>query len=854
MPVSIPLILETTTLAIDSCDTMNLDTGDISNTGKSTAAQTNLDSKTAQTNAIEASSETFKTLGDLTQLIIPIKSEFVDIVARVNAKLRPYEAKVARAAEEFIQIANSEAWYVNAIATKEAERDAATATQAGLDPASPTYADDAAAQQSIIDIANNYLSAYASESIDLANNRAEWQTFQDYHQAVVDDIINTFNTIMSPVRSAFSSAKSAIETSNSNISDGKDQMLDGAAAIAKTLAKTASAAVTQAIGDIAENSNIMPATTVPGAGGGGGDSGPNIFKNERQLRASNITGDFTLWTNYQDLYTEADIGSWTLTEEPEDSKITFGNSVFTVVRIRVPELAEFFGTGGTWVNGDTEYFLDRLYVDDPRFTGESRFAPAYKQNSTSLVTYKIRYLDSPNIYNYTQGQRFTASDGTVYRRFLIYHTQAQTGSIPVYSQFGPIDIYNPTNWYFGYVNASDIENIEYLPWKAAKDLGAWKGSPAGVKIEDDSIFISQLTNLSVANDYHYEYLKPEFLQYLIFGGQPAYRLLFERNSNNNNGAFSGHFNKTVSLVVAQKKTAEELALEEADLTGTEPFIAKDDVLTYNTFEKATSDVAAGIYKNERLIRINNFRRSEGVGLGELFIVKGITKTPVNEWEEAWRVKTGTGVDVESHYKVINNVIGLRKPPLDVEAAKPNTPDFEAPPTSKTITLGDRTLDLGPMNPVTDLISGADAFERATKAHFEDITPFLTIVENSQDVATKATAGLGGFDEEKVNAKKIADAVADEVKKEIAAAETAKDDAKFDFAKVTQNMTSVAATNIASSVKSAANTGTSLMSNARTSTVSSSSTAFPQNEQLIARVEPSILSDPYDITSGGRIPS
>ena len=68
------------------------------------------------------------------------------------------------------------------------------------------------------------------------------------------------------------------------------------------------------------------------------------------------------------------------------------------------------------------------------------------------------------------------------------------------------------------------------------------------------------------------------------------------------------------------------------------------------------------------------------------------------------------------------------------------------------------------------------------------------------------------------------------------------------------MTSVAATNIASSVKSAANTGTSLMSNARTSTVSSSSTAFPQNEQLIARVEHSILSDPYDITSGGRIPS
>ena len=853
MPVSIPLILETTTLAIDSCDTMNLDTGDISNVGKSTAAQTNLDSKTAQTNAIEASSETFKTLGDLTQLIIPIKSEFVDIVARVNAKLAPYEAKVVRADNEFVQIADSEAWYVTNTALREAERDAATATQAGLDPASPTYSADAAAQQSIIDIANAYLSAYATESNDLANSRAEWQTFRDYHQAVVDDIINTFNTIMSPVRSAFSSAKSAIETSNSNISNGKDQMLDGAAAIAKTLAKTASAAVTQAIGDIAENSNIMPATTAPA--GGGGDSGPNIFKNERQLRASSVTGTMT------NVRFDVSVGQWELIEEPTGSSITFGNSKFSIVRVMKTDLEEFFGDSN-WSDSDIHFFLSRLYVDDPRFIGESRFAP--RLSNGNVLEYNLKKVGggASNQNPYTQGDDFLVDDNDTtskYYRFLIYHTQDQGypnthNEILVGQSFGPIDIYNPTNWYFGYVDAYDVENIDYLPWEEAKAKGPWGGRYGEPPSIADDIFISQMANLGVASDYHHDYLKPNYLDYVVFGGQPAYRIYFERNSNNNNGAFSGHFNKTVGLVVAQKKTAEELALEEADLTGTEPFIAKDDVLTYNTFEKATSDVAAGIYKNERLIRINNFRRSEGVGLGELFIVKGITKTAVNEWEEAWRVKTGTGVDVESHYKVINNVIGLRKPPLDVEAAKPNTPDFEAPPTSKTITLGDRTLDLGSMNPVTDLISGADAFERATKAHFEDITPFLAIVENSQDVATKATAGLGGFDEEKVNAKKIADAVADEVKKEIAAAETAKDDAKFDFAKVTQNMTSVAATNIASSVKSAANTGTSLMSNARTSTVSSSSTAFPQNEQLIARAEPPIQADPYDITSGGRIPS
>ena len=1172
MPVSIPLILETTQLAIDSCDPMNLDTGDISNTGKSTGAQTNLDSKIAQTNAIEASSETFKTLGDLTQLLIPIKNEFVDIVARINAKLRPYEEKVQRAQDEFAQITDSENWYATNIPLEEAERDAAIvdrdnaqAALDALDSNSPTYATDAAVQNNIIGNAtSNIVTAqinldnYANEVVDLANNRAEWQTFNDYHQAVIDDIISTFNTIMAPVRSAFGAAKTAITTSNGYITSSKSMMLDNAALIAKTLAKTASAAVTQAIGDIAENSNIMapvdspadiggggsidltgwpsfrgakdtqqflgpvwdgvtvpphvelrktqiasvsynsagefsvmefgPTTThiyqpnypnvqelVPGyvrggmrwlpqpvdgkihaypivlsnkfilgnerydqaynspAGGpvsrghrtihwyswlpggepmkdvngmpvvisqaegpqdsfyqlysvtdrdkgeerfidtnpqlnrgkivipivnqtmflntvtvpmalgdalitvgigrtnikgraptaqeltvidveafegvrnitkqlpsgfiirrsnvsgddeldqfriksfddyistnkvtleppplttGGGIENPKSFKNQRQLRATAAEGTFT------NIRFDVQLGAYELIEEPTNSSTnSFTNNRFSMVRVTEEELIEFFYNTdqlNQWDRTATDFFLRNDTVHDPRIAGTGKFAPA-RENGKD-IEYKFRSLDGVDYMDgqaIKQGDSFTFN-GVKYIRLLIYHNQDQGypnshSTIAIDESFGPIKIYTVSNYYFGYVDASDVENIEYLPWKAAKDFDPW-GAPA--KIKDDSIFISQASNISVANDYHHDYLKPERLQYVKFAGQPAYRLFFERNSNNNNGTFSGAFNSNTGLVIAQEKTAEEQAQDEANenaagTLGQQPFIATDSVLTYDTAERATADFEAGIYTNERLIRVNNFRRSEEVGLGELFIVEGVNWMPVNEWEQAWREKTGTGVDVESHYEVINNVIGLRPEPLDVASAKPSMPAFEKPPTSKTITLGDRTVDLGPMHPFTDLISGADAYERATKAHFEDITPFVDVVENSQTVATINTAGLGGFDEEKVNAKKLAEAVTEDVKKIVNTAEDEKDKAKFDFATVTENLTSVTATSTALSVKSAAEAGTSLMSNARTSVIPVSSTAFPENEQLIARQEPPILPDPYDITSGGRIPS
>jgi len=253
MPVSLPSIIsETEALGIASCDTMNLDTGDISNTGKSTAAQTDETSAAAQTVAIDAASECFKELGDLTQLMIPIVAELRSIVARVNAKLKPFEDAVERAEAEQTQISNSNGWYSDAISDQNTIASNAQDVIDGLDPADPGYADDVDAQQSIIDAANDQISEYNGElGILNGDYAADWEEQRAYHQATVTNIINTFNSIMSPVASAFSTANSAITTANSNIATGKEGMLNAAADIAKNIAKTASKAVTSAIADIA---------------------------------------------------------------------------------------------------------------------------------------------------------------------------------------------------------------------------------------------------------------------------------------------------------------------------------------------------------------------------------------------------------------------------------------------------------------------------------------------------------------------------------------------------------------------------------------------------------------------------
>ena len=1271
MPVSIPAILETQQLAIDSCDTMNLDTGDISNTGKSTGAQTDGPSYLAQLDAIDAASETFKALGDLTQVINPIVSELNNIVSRVNAKLRPYEEKVSRAEEEQNQIASSNGWYSSAISEQETIASDAQDVIDGLDTESETYDDDVAAQQSIIDAANNLIDTYNDERDTLNGPYAtDWEEQRAYHQAVVDNIINTFNTIMAPVRAAFSQARTAIETSNSNIASGKNTMLDTAADIAKNISKTAGKAVTQAIGDIAENSNIMapvdeppvfvfegnisfrgakdtekflgvewdgqsvpsntrlipqtynravnklkthgfqfgeprdvynrfkipipcdgeifsyelkfdneyivgreriqyfgsspadkrpsglaynqlnlvfwysdtpggpprlgtqgipyvrqspgdiegiiswaqgysltdkmwydpvssgrapyseyiegdylvpqnqnypffpivsrsyfmnwalvdgflaitleergrapttdelvtidplllgydndfsdlsrwpsvaadlnsnmkrsivlessdrrnpdyetfneyvernritlePATTSgdpadvedalavyqdgmviqyadgtvseglklvkstktaratlingwytstlnrPAEKGGlnywaqriidegdnaaaettvenefntsaqnelalGGvigvftlsewDEGRgavNLFKNERIVRGASNSGNFTNW------YGNTAIGLFEIDEQPVGSPITFGSdNSFTIVRIRKSELESYFKLDDNYTQGwndfRTEQFLKYLPVEDPRFTGLSYFLPRFQVDSNGVIdydnpiVYKLANKNNGAVYNGDtdiggtyQGEIFRDDDGVDYYRLIIRHLNDEfgAGSIDKNEQFGPAIIYPIGNWYFGYFNQADIEGIEYIPWEAAKNNGAWGNTVDMNTIWDDTdILVSKSPSITPQGDYHLEYLKPDRIQYVVVAGEGAYRLFFERNSNSDNRAFSGTINANATITIGQKKTAEELAAEIALLNagdpgeGPQPFVALDGVLTYNTSERATADFRAGIYPNERLVRINNFRRSEDVEFGELFIVAGTNWLPVNEWEEAWRERTGTGVDVEDQFNVVNNVQGVRPPPIDTTDLVPaGIPNFTEPSKSKTLVVGDRTIVLGPMNPTTDLISGADANERATKEHYASIAPFADSVEVLRKEAAAATAGLGGFDATKIQDKKNAIAVETDVKKLVAVAEKAAEEAKFDFVKVTANMLSGVAKSAANSAKSLANAATPLLENARAAIISTCAVAFPQLEALIARQEPPLLADPSpDITSGARI--
>ena len=649
MPVSLPSIIsETLALGIASCDTMNLDTGDISNTGKSTAAQTDETSAAAQDVAIIAAGDCFKELGDLTQLMIPIVAELSSIVARVNAKLLPYEQTVERAEAEQTQISNSNTWYSNAISTQETNASNAQDVIDGLDPADPGYADDVAAQQSIIDAANDQISEYNGElGILNGDYAADWEEQRAYHQATVTNIINTFNSIMSPVASAFSTANSAITTANSNIATGKEGMLDAAADIAKNIAKTASKAVTSAIADIAENSNIMERSDPRS----GAEPKPEQF-------------DTVTLTN-----------------------IRYSNKSY--IRVTVEELTNVFGQ-------DNPALLYNLRLGSP-------YEPGSKVNST----------------------------------YVLYENE---------SGFDPYYRYEITN----------------------------------------------TGNTIISKDQQFE---------------------IENN-----------------------------ILEV-------PYIATDNVLTFPGLVQFQAAVAANtVSPSERLVRVNN------VNGGELFIVAGTNYLPVNEWEEAWNERTGTRVDVEEEYGVTNNVIGYRKPVLDTTNSLPSgIPEYTAPSKSKSITIGGKTFSLGPMNPTTDIISGADSNERSFKEHYDAMKPFGPIVENKRKDAVAATAGLGGFNEIAIARAKLAKQTEIDMKKQIEAAKIEAEYNEFDFVKVTSNMISSVANSAASTAKSLADTGAALLDAARDLIISRCNTAFPLFEALIARSEPPILATPSpDITSGGRI--
>src|SRR5210317_234744 len=649
MPVSLPSIIsETLALGIASCDTMNLDTGDISNTGKSTAAQTDETSAAAQDVAIIAAGDCFKELGDLTQLMIPIVPVLQGIVARVNAKLLPYEETVDRAVAEQAQIASSNSWYSNTIADNNTIIDNAQDVIDGLDPVDPGYADDVAAQQSIIDDYTFFNNTLNLELGILNGDYAlDWEEQRAYHQAVVTNIINTFNSIMSPVASAFSTANSAITTANSNIATGKEGMLNAAADIAKNIAKTASKAVTSAIADIAENSNIMERSDPRS----GAEPKPEQF-------------DTVTLTN-----------------------IRYNTAAH--IRVTVEELTSVFGQ-------DNPALLYNLRLGSP-------YEPGSKVNST----------------------------------YVLYENE---------SGFDPYYRYEITN----------------------------------------------TGNTTISKDQQFE---------------------IENN-----------------------------ILEV-------PYIATDNVLTFPGLVQFQTAVAANtVSPSERLVRVNN------VNGGELFIVAGTNYLPVNEWEEAWNERTGTRVDVEEEYGVTNNVIGYRKPVLDTtDSLQSGIPEYTAPSKSKSITIGGKTFSLGPMNPTTDIISGADSNERSFKEHYNAMKPFGPIVETAKKSAVAATAGLGGFDKDLLAAAKLAKQTEIDMKKQIEAAKIEAEYNEFDFVKVTSNMISNVANSAASTAKSLADAGASLLDNARDLIISRCNTAFPLFESLIARTEPPILANPSpDITGGARI--
>lgn len=562
MPVSLPSIISATeALAIASCDTMNLDTGDISNTGKSTAAQSDEVAAEAQQEAIDSGSTCFEELGDLTQLIIPIVAELRSIIARVNAKLKPYEDKVARAEAEQDQIASSNVWYADAKADENAKISNAESVIAGADPEAANYDSIVSSQQTIITNAQNLINTYNNElSILNGDYSSDWEEQRAYHQAIVDDIIATFNAIMSPVATAFNTVNGYIVTANTNIETGKNTMLDAAAEIAKNIAKTAGKAVTSAIGNIAENSPIMEKS------------------------------------------------------EPRSGPET------------KPEL------------------------------------------------------------------------------------------------------------------------------------------PPAPEPED-------------------------------------------------------------------------------------PFIATDNVLTFSTYSLLEQSFANKEFSSQRLVRVND-------NDGELYIVENSYTSPkdVNTWEEEWREKTGKGVDVEDEYGVINNVQGERKPPVDTTDSLPDgIPTYTSPSKDKSITIEGKLHILGPMNPTTDIISGADSNERSFNEHFDEMKPFGPIVEAAKQEAVAATAGLGGFDKDLLDAAKTAKAVEADVKEQI---ETAKIDAefnKFDFVKVTSNMMSGVAQGAANTAKGLADAGANLLDIGRQLLIDTVAVAYPLFEALIARPEPPLLSDPSpDITGGARI--
>jgi len=204
----------------------------------------------------------------------------------------------------------------------------------------------------------------------------------------------------------------------------------------------------------------------------------------------------------------------------------------------------------------------------------------------------------------------------------------------------------------------------------------------------------------------------------------------------------------------------------------------------------------------------NELRLDNLQDGELIVVEGTKWLPVLEWENQWFEKTGELIDLETRYDVINFKKGERQDPVPTTGsdfpigtgngtyveprAAPITKDklkrynrF----TGRTLLQGRYTVgSIG--NPTTDKIAGQLAHE----VRFQENTnlewkPGLPDIQADATNATQATAGMGGFDKEKIAAKKKAQEILTVYKTGVENAEAALEYNKFDSGKIVSDLTS-----------------------------------------------------------------
>lgn len=258
---------------------------------------------------------------------------------------------------------------------------------------------------------------------------------------------------------------------------------------------------------------------------------------------------------------------------------------------------------------------------------------------------------------------------------------------------------------------------------------------------------------------------------------------------------------------------------------------------------------------------------------ELIVVEGTKWLRVIEWEDQWFETTGELVDLETRYDVINYVKGERQDPpsysaVDVPGVGRPTGDYAEPGQASLKTklrlynrftgrpLLNGRYSVGSIgNSVTDRIAGALAHEKRFQTdtkRWQDALPNLQAkVANS----IKATAGMGGFDKEKLDRKKELQEVLKVYKNGVENAETALEYHKFDSGKIVADITSPATEATAVTAKSLIVSARSRVAFAFRLILDRLAQNVPGLLNLIKRNELPIRSKPSpDITEGARITS